>query len=417
MTTEDEIGRAGENSRAIARNLAKTGPANHVQLDRVLRMRRVGGISLGSDNNLSLIIRRADNYLNKPLETITADDGLRVMEHLKSFPGQKGRPACAKVVHLRSVVFRYYLKEVMGLDPKRDKLPRDLDRATYVPKPKEPEESGVALTDAQFRRLVDAGVRLWRGREAARKATEFSTILWTKWDGWPRIGELLSLSIEEVELRSENAGMLHVREPRWGNRLKTGPRVIPITACVPMLRLWLERHPARDDPKAPLFHAFGDRTGKRPLRYNDFYWKVRAAAQLSGVDRELPPGVTLSPHDLRHTGATNEAAAGDAALRKKGGWSKRSAMPGHYTSHLTADRVLVQMQELTIKRFGLPTVRVGAAPLYGTPTPPVRTPEKAPALALQANLLTSGGLEEQFLDALMARVATKLGTRQPGVTA
>lgn len=403
--TNDEMGRAGEHARTIAKNLARTGPANHAQLDRLLRQRRLGGMAPGSDANLSLVIRRADNFLNKPLATISEDEALRTMEHLKSFPGRHGKPPSPKVLHMRSVLFRYYLKEVLGLDSKRDKLPRDLDRATYIPKPSDEEanESSVALTDPQFRRLLDAGVRIWRGQKAARKAAEFTTILWTKTDAWARIGELLSLSVEEVEIRGEYAGMLHVREPRWGNRLKTGPRQIPITACVPILKLWLAKHPARDDPKAPLFHAFGDDTGKRPLRYDQFYWKLRAAAELSGIERELPPGVTISPHDLRHTGATNEAPAGDAALRKKGGWSKRSSEPGHYTRHLSSDRVLLQMQELTIKRFGLPSVPVGAAPLHGAPAPVASAPVPAPPRP------ASGTLEDGVLDALLARLATRAG--------
>jgi len=398
MTTEE--GREGQSERGIAKNIALTGPANQTELARIMRLRDLADLAPGSNYNMSLVVRRADNLLNKPLALITPEEGLRLMEYLKKLPGRHGKPT-SKVVHMRSVLLRAYLKEVMGLQPD-EKLPRDLDRATYIPKPDEKDESGVALTDDQFRRLIDASVRLFRGHGAARKATEFASMLWTDWDGGPRGGELLSLNVEEVDLRGEMAGMLYVREARRGHRLKTGPREIPITACVPALRLWLEKHPGRNDPNAPLFPAFTDSSGLKGMEYSVWYKMVRKAAVLSGVDAELPPGMKLRPHDLRHTSATNDAAAGDAVLRKKHGWSTKSSMPGHYTSHLTSDKVLSQMQELTVKRFGLPTVPVGAAPLHGGPTPAPTIPPVAPGSRPNPDAANV------ILDALAARLALSL---------
>jgi hypothetical protein len=74
-----------------------------------------------------------------------------------------------------------------------------------------------------------------------------AAILWTLWNSGLRAAELLSLNVDEVELRNDLKGILHLRMAR-GNRLKTGARPVAITDAAPTLRLWLGRHPAASNP-------------------------------------------------------------------------------------------------------------------------------------------------------------------------
>jgi integrase len=395
--------RVGEQERYTERNLALTSRANQGDLARILRIGRLHNRAPGSNANFSLVVRRADEYLKRPLRTMTANEALGLMEHLAKLPGKNGKPARPKVVHGRSILLRAYLKELLGVRA----LPHDLDRATFIPKP-EDEDVGHYVTDEQFRAILEAAVRAYRGPSAPRKAALAAALLWALWDSGLRAGELLSLNVGEVELRDERKGILHLRQARRGNRLKTGARQIAITDAAPALRLWLERHPAASNPDAPLFPGLLSKDGLRGLEYRDLYDMVVRAGHRSGVSATLSDDDQITPHDLRHTYATNTARLGDAVLRKQLGWSRKSAMPGHYTNKLPTDKILDHLSDLADSRFGKPPLMSASAQVQVPARPvPIATPKPAPVPAAPTHGLAPS-LEDQFLDALMLRVATKM---------
>jgi integrase len=100
---------------------------------------------------------------------------------------------------------------------------------------------------------------------------------------------------------------------------------------------WLSFNGARDaaDPEAPLNlrASCGGIQGISPFGIAKI---ITLASKASGLDRELP--AKLTPHDFRHTGATEDARNGDSEfdLRMKYDWGTDSKMPGVYV-HLNLD--------------------------------------------------------------------------------
>jgi len=101
------------------------------------------------------------------------------------------------------------------------------------------------LAEEEIRRLV----------EAADNPRDRAFII-TLYETGGRIGEVGSLRIRDVPFHKGYASVML--------RGKTGPRRVPVVAAVPYLGLWIEHHPDRSNPDAPLWPKLSD--GK-PMSY------------------------------------------------------------------------------------------------------------------------------------------------------
>jgi len=145
------------------------------------------------------------------------------------------------------------------------------------------------LTVAEVERLLAApDTRTWRGRRDL-------AIMETLYGAGLRVGELVSLNYEDVDLR---AGLLHVR----GKGKKE--RIAPAGRCaVRAIRDYLanpEGGPRRGEPNALFVNA---RDGRR-LTARSVGRIVRSYCALAGLDSRI------SPHSLRHSFATHMLANG-----------------------------------------------------------------------------------------------------------
>jgi integrase/recombinase XerC len=115
-----------------------------------------------------------------------------------------------------------------------------------------------------------------------------------------RVGELLDLQVGDVILR-ERSGLLIVRAGKHGSY-----REIPLTGEVRrVLAAYLDTHPHRDDPAAPLWlSSYGPLSQRSSVRY-----LLNQYARQAGIQK------TLSPHMLRHTFATRYLAANPDDVR------------------------------------------------------------------------------------------------------
>ncbi|MCD4820918.1 MAG: tyrosine-type recombinase/integrase [Methanococcoides sp.] len=146
------------------------------------------------------------------------------------------------------------------------------------------------------------------------------------WDSAARIGELLSLNISNIEFNN-NGGVIIVSG-------KTGMRRIALILSVPELRIWLNQHPYRDDPNAPLFVT--DR------KYDGTYRRLTIEAVgnlLSGVVQRACVKKNIHPHAFRHGRLTDLAKRGfnEMELRIIAGWEANSNMPATYLHLSGAD--------------------------------------------------------------------------------
>ena len=150
-----------------------------------------------------------------------------------------------------------------------------------------------------------------------------------------RPGEILNLKIKHVELDKIGA-ILKVDG-------KTGARTIRLISSVPNLSAWLNNHPMKNEPDAPLWinqslHSFGE-----PLSYAGAYQMIKRRCKQAGLSKRVYPNL------FRHTEATITANfMTEAQMRARHGWTPYSKMPGRYV-HLNNSDV----EEAILARYGL----------------------------------------------------------------
>lgn len=173
-----------------------------------------------------------------------------------------------------------------------------------------------------------------------------------------RVSEFVSIKLRGVrfEVHHDATGrpvrVARIAMDETAPDLKTGERALYVREGVEELEAWLRVHPGvrapadqdwltfdgeRDaaEPDAPL-NIRGNCTGLQALSTDGVALIVTQACKWSGLDKELPS--PLSPHDFRHTAATEDARRGwnEPMMRQKYGWGTGSQMPAYYT-HLTLD--------------------------------------------------------------------------------
>jgi integrase len=152
-------------------------------------------------------------------------------------------------------------------------------------------------------------------------------LLWVLWDSGFRISEALSLRVGSVTLDGQDGA--HLELPRGAPHLKTGPRTIYVSESVPALRVWLEHHPVRDDPTAPLFPSNHEPAAAlEPTTVNKILADYSKGAKLERI---------ITCHLFRHTRATRAAKAGwnEPKLNAYFGWAPGSRESATYV-HLAA---------------------------------------------------------------------------------
>jgi len=169
-------------------------------------------------------------------------------------------------------------------------------------------------TEAEVQQLLDVCADSPRDKAMIAVQNEAGT----------RIGELLTLQIK------------HVRVDEYGANLlvdgKTGARKIRIVLSVPYLTKWINVHPMKDDPEAPLFifiskaNSFG-----KPVTYAGFNNILRKRVKQAGLTKRI------HSHLFRHKEITEMASKlTEAESRMRHGWGRSSPMPARYT-HLNQE--------------------------------------------------------------------------------
>ena len=143
-------------------------------------------------------------------------------------------------------------------------------------------------------------------------------------EGALRAGEVLGLKIKDV------------RKSSYGYDVtvsgKTGSSTFPVVLFAPLLTHWLNFHPFKNDPDAPLWvRSKGGKSGliKEPLGKYGAHLIITKYAKRAG----LPP---ISLHWLRHSKITwtakdKNVRVSDEMAKKMFRWSKNSRMFSHYT--------------------------------------------------------------------------------------
>ena len=140
-----------------------------------------------------------------------------------------------------------------------------------------------------------------------------------------RIGELLSIKLKHVQFDTYGAKVMVSG--------KTGARQIRLIASCDYLRYWLENHPDRSNPDAPLWASIANAERGTFIGYACVRKRVRDIARRAGITKKV------NPHNFRHSRATHLASKlKTAQLCVMFGWEQHSAMPSTYI-HLSGEDV------------------------------------------------------------------------------
>lgn len=154
-----------------------------------------------------------------------------------------------------------------------------------------------------------------------------------------RIGEILSLTIGNVAF-DEFGCILLVNG-------KTGQRRVRIIASAPALALWIDNHPLREHPDAPLWLNLGAKNRCQPVRYGGAISLLKELADRAGIRKRL------YPHLFRHSRATHLANhLTESQLKQHFGWTQGSNMASVYV-HLSGrdvDHALLELNGINLRK-------------------------------------------------------------------
>lgn len=204
-----------------------------------------------------------------------------------------------------------------------------------------PEEVKWIKTMANGKRLLPESILT---EEEVKKMVESAATLRDKafilvlYESGCRIGELLTLRIKDLSF-DEYGGVLFVSG-------KTGDRRVRVIASTPKLTAWLEIHPLKNNPDAPLWvnlsshHRFD---GFGSERANDM---LKETAKAAGISKRV------YPHLFRHSRATYLAKhLTEAQMKQHFGWVQGSDMASTYV-HLSGrdvDEALLKLQGIKVE--------------------------------------------------------------------
>ena len=132
-----------------------------------------------------------------------------------------------------------------------------------------------------------------------------------------RISEILTMRIK------------HATFDKYGAKIlvngKTGMRRIRVISSVPYLASWLDIHPLRDNPDAPIWVAIGTRNRNELIKYPNARIMIASLAKKIGLKKRV------NPHNFRHSRATYLASHfTEAQMNQYFGWKQGSDMPSCY---------------------------------------------------------------------------------------
>jgi integrase len=113
---------------------------------------------------------------------------------------------------------------------------------------------------------------------------------------------------------------------------KTGIKCIPLVTSSRPLLDWLEEHPHRNDPNAPLWCSLGSNYDGKRLSYTHFRLIIKRLSKKAGLKK------TIWPYLYRHTCLTGMAKVfTESRLEQFAGWTHGSKMTRRYVHFCARD--------------------------------------------------------------------------------
>lgn len=247
-------------------------------------------------------LRLLSQWLDVPFKKASKDDIIKLLRKIEQQDYTEGTKKEYKVI-----IKRFY-KWLNGDEEYPDKV-KWIKATIRKNKQKLPKD---LITKQEVEKMIRAA---YQARDKAMVALAYES-------GF-RIGELLSLPIKNLEFDEYGAKVL---VPEEG---KTGMRRIRLVSSVPYLATWIENHPFRDTPEAPLWVKIHAKSTDDIVYYENALKIFKTLAKRADIKKRI------YPHLFRHTRATQLANhLTEAQMDQYFGWIQGSDMPSTYV-HLS----------------------------------------------------------------------------------
>ncbi len=169
----------------------------------------------------------------------------------------------------------------------------------------------------------------------AANYTRDKAFIFVLYESGCRIGEILSRKVK------------HVRFDKYGAILtvsgKTGSRIVRLISSSPILATWIDNHPFKDNPEAPLWVSIGNRSNHVNMTYQAVRSLFKRLEKKTGIKKRLYSYI------FRHSRATSLATKlTDAQMKLHFGWTQGSKMTSTYIhlSNRDIDDVMLKISGL-----------------------------------------------------------------------
>ena len=259
------------------------------------------GLSKGRIAKYILTLRKIAEWLKKDFNEATKEDLEQLINQLERSdysPWTK---------HDYKVALKRFYKWLKGTE---DEYPIEVKWIKTTLKKKDILLPDQLLTEEDVKKIVDAA------DNPRNKA-----FIITLYESGARIGEIGSMQIKDVVFEEKYTTLML--------RGKTGSRRVIVVASTPYLNMWMQNHPLRDRPEAPLWVNMGTVNRYQAMSYPALAKILTVTSKRAGLKKKI------SPHKLRHSRATFLATKlTEAQMNQIFGWKQGSEMPSIYV-HLS----------------------------------------------------------------------------------
>ena len=282
---------------------------NEEEIKRFMDIKTVNGQSPWTIRNQEVVLRQLDEYLQgKTFKEATEQDILGFVTTRKNKHGKEAKAGTKKN---SKVVVKGFYRFLYGM--RRGEYPEqvlNLNGSSNGKRelPIRPED---ILNDEDIAKLVKSCTNF---RDEAMIVTLF--------ESGTRLGEFLNMNVGHINF-DEKGIVLLVKG-------KTGERRVRLIRAVPYLTKWLQSHPLRSHPDAPLWCSVKSYNGENSRLTAESVQNI--LMQLGKRSAITKP---MNPHAFRHSRISQLAKTlNDSKLRVFAGWTPGSSMSGIYV-HLS----------------------------------------------------------------------------------
>lgn len=297
-------------TRTLERELAKLrsnslSKENSESILQFYRQLVAEGVGIARQIKYISTLRRIASLLNKPFADATKNDIIDFVAKIEKEDYSEWTKRDYKII-----LKRFY-KWLRGCDDEHPPEVRWIRARRNIPNKLQKKD---LLTIDEVKAIAN------KARNIRDKA-----FIWVYFESMRRLGEILTLNIGDVEF------------DKLGARLRVNGKVGRdygrVITSVPILSAWLNIHPLRDDPNAPLWVTLGSKKTYKQLSYGAARSVFKDCAQRAGIKKRvwlylirhsrITPASKILPHSL---------------LCATAGWKQGSRMPSVYI-HLGGEDV------------------------------------------------------------------------------